>query len=263
MANFDTFLVGRKLASYEGRAPKGVLLREARLIGPAGTFLEATGLPQTRQRRAGWTGAQDRLGILADPDTSLSFGSEKSRWLSLLKGGPVTMATPILGRSRSRVRVGSGSPGLLQAEALEAVMLRTVLWLLLLLPLRPPGAQGHPGQEAEEQAPWPSIQRLQEQLRTAGALSRRYWALFSCAMWPDHCEDQETPSLPLGKRGPRRQPLAHPTSFTFPPGVTHPARAAGSGVPVTAPHLRTSRGADPRCNQRSGSPASFLPGPPY
>ncbi|XP_021515859.1 torsin-3A [Meriones unguiculatus] len=82
-------------------------------------------------------------------------------------------------------------------------MLRSLLWLLLLLPLRPPGVQGHqgartPGQEAEDSAPWPSIQRLQEQLRTAGALSRRYWAQFSCAMWPDHCEDPETPWPPLG-----------------------------------------------------------------
>ncbi|XP_032770839.1 torsin-3A [Rattus rattus] len=79
-------------------------------------------------------------------------------------------------------------------------------WLLLLLllpPLRPPGAQGHrgaksPEQEADEPTPWPSIQRLREQLRTAGTLSKRYWALFSCTLWPDHCEDQETPVPPLG-----------------------------------------------------------------
>ncbi|GAB1285574.1 Torsin-3A [Apodemus speciosus] len=82
-------------------------------------------------------------------------------------------------------------------------MFRGALWLLLLLSLRPPGAQGHrgatsPGQEADEATPWPSIQRLQEQLRTAGTLSKRYWALFSCTLWPDHCEDQETPVPPLG-----------------------------------------------------------------
>uniref|UniRef100_A0A8C8TST9 Torsin-3A n=1 Tax=Peromyscus maniculatus bairdii TaxID=230844 RepID=A0A8C8TST9_PERMB len=74
-------------------------------------------------------------------------------------------------------------------------MLRGTLWLLLLMPLRPPGTQG---QEAEEPAPWPGVQRLQEQLRTVGALSRRYWTLFSCSVWPDHCEDQEPPAPPLG-----------------------------------------------------------------
>lgn len=82
-------------------------------------------------------------------------------------------------------------------------MLRGTLWLLLLMPLRPPGTQGHrgaksPGQEAEEPAPWPGVQRLQEQLRTVGALSRRYWTLFSCSVWPDHCKDQEAPAPPLG-----------------------------------------------------------------
>ncbi|KAL1775325.1 torsin-3A [Sigmodon hispidus] len=77
------------------------------------------------------------------------------------------------------------------------------LLLLLLLPLNLPGTQGHrgaasPGQKAKDSAPWPSIRRLQEQLRSAGALSRRYWALFSCALWPDGCEDQEAPTPPLG-----------------------------------------------------------------
>lgn len=91
------------------------------------------------------------------------------------------------------------------------MLFRDVLWLLLLLPLRPPGVQGcrgatSSGQEADEPTPWPSIQRLQEQLRTAGALSKRYWTLFSCTLWPDHCEDQETPVPPLGKSGPAANP---------------------------------------------------------
>lgn len=75
------------------------------------------------------------------------------------------------------------------------VMFLGALWLLLLLPLRPPGAQG---QEADEPTPWPSVKGLKEQLRKAGALSKRYWELFSCTLWPDHCEDQETPVPPLG-----------------------------------------------------------------
>lgn len=99
-------------------------------------------------------------------------------------------------------------------------MLRGALWLLLLvLPLLPPGVRGHrdartSGQEADEQAPWPGIQRLKEQLRTAGLLSKRYWTLFSCAMWPDHCEDQETPAPPLGKSASLPTPCS-PFSFTF------------------------------------------------
>ncbi|EGV96021.1 Torsin-3A [Cricetulus griseus] len=86
-------------------------------------------------------------------------------------------------------------------------MLRGTLWLLLLLlllgPPSPPGTQGHRGatsleQEAEEQDPWLGVQRLREQLKTIGSLSRRYWATFSCTVWPDHCEDQEAPTPPLG-----------------------------------------------------------------
>ncbi|XP_012871181.1 PREDICTED: torsin-3A [Dipodomys ordii] len=79
---------------------------------------------------------------------------------------------------------------------------RRPLWLCLhlLLPLLLlPGAPGHRGAEgpwdrADEPGPpwsWPGIQRLKEQLRAAGALSRRYWTVFSCQVWPDHCEDND------------------------------------------------------------------------
>ncbi|XP_041518290.1 torsin-3A [Microtus oregoni] len=83
-------------------------------------------------------------------------------------------------------------------------MLGGTFWLLLLLllPLRPPGTQGHSGaassgQEDEEPAAWPGVQRLKEQLRTVGTLSKRYWGLFSCTVWPDHCQDREAPAPPL------------------------------------------------------------------
>lgn len=33
---------------------------------------------------------------------------------------------------------------------------------------------------------------------TVESLSRRYWTSFSCTVWPDHCEDQEVPTPPLG-----------------------------------------------------------------
>lgn len=136
------------------------------------------------------------------------------------RGGHQGDANPgprlLVGVDESRV------PELFEAEALARVMLfRGTLWLLLLLPLRPPGVQGRhgtasSGQEADEPTPWPSVQRLQEQLRTAGALSKRYWTLFSCTLWPEHCEDQETPVPPLGKSDPRRQPLAQlPVSLFF------------------------------------------------
>ncbi|XP_062962294.1 torsin-3A [Cynocephalus volans] len=80
-----------------------------------------------------------------------------------------------------------------------------LLLLLLLLPL--PGAPGHggaawPGEAADEPGSawaWPGFQRLQERLRAAGALSRRYWALFRCQVWPGDCEeDEEAAAGPLG-----------------------------------------------------------------
>ncbi|XP_046536633.1 torsin-3A isoform X2 [Equus quagga] len=82
--------------------------------------------------------------------------------------------------------------------------LRLCLCVLLLLPLL--GAPGHggdagPGPEAEKTGSrwaWPAFQGLQERLRAAGTLSRRYWALFSCRVWPEHCEeDEEAPAGPL------------------------------------------------------------------
>ncbi|KAM5294928.1 torsin-3A [Glossophaga mutica] len=91
------------------------------------------------------------------------------------------------------------------------------LWvvLLLLLPLLPlltpplAGALEHrgpaaPGEAAEEPGSgraWPTFQDLREQLRAAVALSRRYWGLFSCRVWPETCgQDRKSPlawSLPL------------------------------------------------------------------
>ncbi|PNI67509.1 TOR3A isoform 8, partial [Pan troglodytes] len=83
------------------------------------------------------------------------------------------------------------------------------LWLFLLLLL--PGAPEPPGAsrpwEGTDQPgsawAWPGFQRLQEQLRAAGALSKRYWTLFSCQVWPDDCdEDEEAATGPLGWRLP-------------------------------------------------------------
>ncbi|XP_036891118.1 torsin-3A isoform X2 [Sturnira hondurensis] len=82
-------------------------------------------------------------------------------------------------------------------------------WVLLLLLPPLPGTLGHrspagPGEAAEEPGSgtaWPAFQDLQEQLRAAVALSRRYWALFSCRVWPATCgQDGKSPlawSLPL------------------------------------------------------------------
>lgn len=84
-----------------------------------------------------------------------------------------------------------------------------LLWLLLLsLLLPPPSAWGHGGQArpregTEEAGParaWLAFQGLRERLRAAGALSRRYWALFSCRVWPEGCgEDEEASARSPGK----------------------------------------------------------------
>lgn len=79
-----------------------------------------------------------------------------------------------------------------------------LLLLLLLLPGAPePRGTSRPWEGTDEPGSawaWPGFQRLQEQLRAAGALSKRYWTLFSCQVWPDDCdEDEEAAARPLGK----------------------------------------------------------------
>ncbi|XP_054406724.1 torsin-3A isoform X1 [Pongo abelii] len=76
------------------------------------------------------------------------------------------------------------------------------LFLLLLLPGAPePRGASRPWEGTDEPGSawaWPGFQRLQEQLRAAGALSKRYWTLFSCQVWPDDCdEDEEAAAGPL------------------------------------------------------------------
>ncbi|XP_011904653.1 PREDICTED: torsin-3A isoform X1 [Cercocebus atys] len=82
-----------------------------------------------------------------------------------------------------------------------------LLLLLLLLPGAPePRGTSRPWEGTDEPGSawaWPGFQRLQEQLRAAGALSKRYWTLFSCQVWPDDCdEDEEAAARPLGWRLP-------------------------------------------------------------
>lgn len=87
---------------------------------------------------------------------------------------------------------------------------RPSLWLLLLLPLtgvlshRGPSGPREAAEEAGSGRAWPAFQGLQERLRAASALSRRYWALFRCRVWPKACEqDEKTSAPPLGKTRPR------------------------------------------------------------
>ncbi|KAM9212947.1 torsin-3A isoform 2-T2 [Dugong dugon] len=82
---------------------------------------------------------------------------------------------------------------------------RRPLGLCLLLLLLLPGASGHegaarPGEGASKPgAAWPSLQGLKERLKAAGAVSRRYWALFICQLRPKVCEeDEEAAAEPLG-----------------------------------------------------------------
>lgn len=89
---------------------------------------------------------------------------------------------------------------------------RPRLWLLLLpLLLRPlsdglgPHDTAGPGEAAEEAGSgpaWRAFQGLRERLRAAGALSKRYWALFACRVWPEACaQDKEGAAWPQGKTG--------------------------------------------------------------
>lgn len=88
---------------------------------------------------------------------------------------------------------------------------RRPLWLLplLLLPLagalgrRGPAGPSEAAEEAGSRRAWPAFQGLQERLRAAGALPRRYWTLFSCRVWPETCDqDEEASPRPLGKTRP-------------------------------------------------------------
>ncbi|XP_045667358.1 torsin-3A [Ursus americanus] len=80
--------------------------------------------------------------------------------------------------------------------------LRLLLPLLLLLLPRPgapgPGDDASPPDGAQE-----PLQGLREQLRAAAALSRRYWALLRCRVWPEDCERAEE-----ARAGPRGWSLA-------------------------------------------------------
>ncbi|XP_072589226.1 torsin-3A [Vulpes vulpes] len=76
--------------------------------------------------------------------------------------------------------------------------LRPPLLLLLLLLPRPgaPGTRDDPSPPDGAREP---LQGLRERLRAAAALSRRYWALLRCRVWPDDCErDGEARAAPPG-----------------------------------------------------------------
>ncbi|XP_006887829.1 PREDICTED: torsin-3A [Elephantulus edwardii] len=82
---------------------------------------------------------------------------------------------------------------------------RPLVHRLLLLLLLLPGACGHgetqgPGERAPEPgAAWPDLQDLEEGLKAVATVSRRYWTLFSCQVWPEDCEeDGEGAAEPLG-----------------------------------------------------------------
>lgn len=98
---------------------------------------------------------------------------------------------------------------------------RPGLWPLLLPLLLAVGLGQHgragPREAAEEAGSgpaWRAVQGLRERLRAAGTLSKRYWALFACRVWPEACEqDEEAAAYPQGKTGARppcrgREPAA-------------------------------------------------------
>lgn len=72
-------------------------------------------------------------------------------------------------------------------RALRLCLLPPPLLLLLLLPLLGAwraGAEETGAGEAGRR--WPD---MQERLREAATLCRRYWTFFSCRVWPEDCEE--------------------------------------------------------------------------
>lgn len=144
------------------------------------------------------------------------------------RGAAVPVATPISSRPGFRRGREAPVPGFPQprpeqpseahagvARARPAMprglrsQLRLRVLLLLLLPPLVDALELHdpagPREAAEEPGsgqtrPTFLFRDLRKWVRAAGALTRRYWALFSCRVWPETCSlDKEAPAGALGK----------------------------------------------------------------
>lgn len=83
------------------------------ILGPAVTFLEASGMPQNRLRPVGWIGAQVSIHSCSPASVWVSvpvgFKSENSNWLNLRegradhRGGTNPGPCPLAGGGGSRV----------------------------------------------------------------------------------------------------------------------------------------------------------------
>uniref|UniRef100_A0A8I3N1V9 Torsin-3A n=1 Tax=Canis lupus familiaris TaxID=9615 RepID=A0A8I3N1V9_CANLF len=171
---------GGKRRLREGRSA-------ARLLPPGDRPLRARA--RVRKRAPALGGACER------PRGGLGAGSGRA-WASLPAAAAAAAAAPTPARARERREPCRAHPPCAHAPCGP---LPLPLLLLLLLPR--PGAPGARDDASPPDGAREPLRGLREQLRAAAALSRRYWALLRCRVWPDDCErDAEAPpgwSLPL------------------------------------------------------------------
>lgn len=131
---------------------------------------------------------------------------------------------------------------------------RPPLWLGLLLLLPLAAAPGHGGAER----PWEGTDEpgsARAWLRAAGALSRRYWTLFSCQLWPDDCDEADAAAGPGGKRRPRGRPPGPPAA----PGAGCPFSRHPAGTPAAGAGFASLWLA---AGGRGRPPPQLVPAPP-
>lgn len=88
--------------------------------------------------------------------------------------------------------------------------------LLLLPPL--PGVSSADAEQTTRDRAGPGWRDMQEKLREAATLCQRYWAHFSCRLWPEDCDEETERS---GKTNSVGRMLVTPKPLHYPPVRLH------------------------------------------